>query len=182
MSRRTLVANAAAPCCMPVFNLTTEMLKVNISSTTDINPIGENCAICGFPILCNPDGTENVDNAENGKRKKTDGGECTRSVANSVLHKRIFIDSCEHQAHWLHAECAWERVEYLHRPGKLPTRPTCPTTNAVWSDDILSRLCDTPLRTNGMAPTWHMTKGWCNVCAIPYDLESKMTFSMRSVI
>lgn len=126
-----------------MFNLTTEMLKVNISSTTDINPIGEKCAICGFPILCNPDGTENVDNAENGKRKKTDGGECTRSVPNSVLHKRIFIDSCEHQAHWFHAECAWQHVEYLHRPGNRPTRPTCPVqTSSVWSDDILSRLCD----------------------------------------
>jgi len=165
-----LVANAAAPCCMPVFNLTTEMLKVNISSTTDINPIGETCAICNFPILCNPDGTENADNAANGKRKKTDGGECTRSEPNRTLHKRIFIDSCEHQAHWFHAECAWVRVEYLHRPGRLPTRPTCPTSNAVWSDDILSRLCDDA-----------STNRW-NGCNMPYNegMVQRVRDSIRS--
>eukprot|EP00966_Prymnesium_polylepis_P154691 3571997-Prymnesium_polylepis.1 len=106
MSRRTLVAKAVAPCCMPVFNLTKEMLKVNISSTTNINPIRLDCALCCQPIFSNAEEIPNAEEIQGGgisKKRKTcqnkksaSNEQCTEDPE---LNDRILIDSCPGQGH-----------------------------------------------------------------------------------
>jgi hypothetical protein len=140
MSRRTLVANAVAPCCMPVFNLTTEMLKVNISSTTNMNPITNSCAICMESILPNAEGRSKIRKTSQKRDPPNEPAEEESKTmpVQEPLTKRILIDSCPIQGHWFHAECAWKHVQT-----KTVSKQTitCPLSCSTWSKDLIHRLC-----------------------------------------